>query len=192
METSSIFAEIANQLATLKNTSELMIDLAYSAILFNSAILAEEVQLLEERMDALHTAYELLVLSSITRPDHARDVLGLLRLGVNTERIADAAARIADVVSRGLETHSVMQLVIEEAEETITRVTVAPTSALVDQSLREAKIPFETGMWVLVIRRGRQWIRPTPDTVIHAHDVVIASGYAEGEDDFIHLATTSS
>jgi uncharacterized protein with PhoU and TrkA domain len=192
METSLIFAEIATQLATLKNTSELMIDLAYSAILFNSAILAEEVQLLEERMDTLHTAYELLVLSSITRPDHARDVLGLLRLGVNTERIADAAARIADVVSRGLETHSVVQLVIEDAEETITRVTVAPTSALVDRSLREAKIPFETGMWVLVIRRGRQWIRPTPDTVIHANDVVIASGYAEGEDDFIHLATSTS
>jgi uncharacterized protein with PhoU and TrkA domain len=192
METSTSLTEIANQLATLKNTSELMIDLAYSAILFHSAILAEEVAMLEERMDTLHTAYELLVLSTITRPENARDVIGLLRLGVNTERIADAAARIADVVSRGLETHPVMQLVIEEAEETITRVTVAPTSLLVGRSLREAKIPFETGMWVLVIRREGQWIRPSPDTVIHAQDVVIASGYADGEEDFIHLATASS
>jgi uncharacterized protein with PhoU and TrkA domain len=44
-------------------------------------------------------------------------------------------------------------------------------------------------MWVLVIRRGNWWLRPRPDTVIKAGDVLIASGYAEGESDFETLAT---
>jgi uncharacterized protein with PhoU and TrkA domain len=42
---------------------------------------------------------------------------------------------------------------------------------------------------VLVIRRGNWWLRPRPDTVIKAGDVLIASGYAEGEADFETLAT---
>jgi uncharacterized protein with PhoU and TrkA domain len=44
-------------------------------------------------------------------------------------------------------------------------------------------------MWLLVIRREGEWIRPKPDTVIQADDVLIASGYAEGEEDFINLAS---
>jgi uncharacterized protein with PhoU and TrkA domain len=180
---------IADKLTTLKNTSELMIDLAYSSLLFNSRELAEEVQLLEERIDKLQTEFELLVLASGFTPEESSDYLGLMRLGVITERIADAAARIADVVLRGLEPHPVMRLVIEEAEETVTRVQVSQHSLLVGQTLRDAKIPAETGMWLLVIRRGGDWIRPKPETLIREGDVLVASGYAEGEDDFVRLAS---
>lgn len=180
---------IADRLTTLKNTSELMIDLAYSSLLFNSRELAEEVQMLEERIDKLQTEFELLVLASGFNPEESQDYLGLMRLGVTTERIADAAARIADVVLRGLEPHPVMRLVIEEAEETVTRVQVSRHSLLVGKSLRDAKIPAETGMWLLVIRRGGDWIRPKPETLIQAGDVLVASGYAEGEEDFTRLAS---
>ncbi|MEM3055426.1 MAG: PhoU domain-containing protein, partial [Candidatus Bathyarchaeia archaeon] len=57
------FEEIVERLAELKDTSELMIDLAYSSLLLNSKELAEEVQKLEEYVDKLHTDFELLVLS---------------------------------------------------------------------------------------------------------------------------------
>lgn len=55
--------------------------------------------------------------------------------------------------------------------------------------LRDAQIPEETGMWVLVIRRGRKWLRPKPETIIKAGDVLIASGYAEGAEDLTKLAS---
>ena len=55
-----VFEEIVAQFVELKNTSELMIDLAYSSLMLNSKELAEEVQRLEERMDKLHTDFELL------------------------------------------------------------------------------------------------------------------------------------
>ena len=107
---------------SLKDTSELMIDLAYSSLLLNSRELAEEVHALEERVDDLHTEFELLVLSSGFKPEESKDFLGLIRLGVVTEEIADAAMEIADVVLRGLEPHPILRRVIEEAEETVTRV----------------------------------------------------------------------
>ncbi len=183
------FKEVVSKLVSLKDTSELMIDLAYSSLLLNSRELAEEVQALEEYMDNLHTEFELLVLSSGFRPEESKDFLGLIRLGVVTEEIADAAMEIADVVLRGLEPHPILRLVIEEAEETVARVRVSKTSSLVGKKLRDAQIPEETGMWVLVIRRGKEWLRPRPETVIKAGDILIASGYAEGEEDFKELAS---
>jgi uncharacterized protein with PhoU and TrkA domain len=166
-----------------------MIDLAYSSLLLNSRELSEEVQALEERMDNLHTEFELLVLSSGFKPEESKDFLGLIRLGVVTEQIADAAMEIADVVLRGLEPHPVLRRVIEEAEETVARVRVSKTSPLAGKKLREAQIQEETGMWVLVIRRGEEWLRPRSNTVIKEGDVLIASGYAEGEEDFRELAS---
>jgi uncharacterized protein with PhoU and TrkA domain len=192
MNANDDLSELANKLAILKNTSELMIDLAYSSLLFNSRELAEEVQMLEERVDDMHTEFEYLVLSSLVNPKEAKDYLGLIRIGVATERIADAAARIADVVLRGLETHPVMKMVIEEAEETVTRVRIDPNSPLTGKTLREARIPLETGMWVIVIRRGNDWFRPGSETQILAGDVVVASGYAEGEEDLLRLALGAS
>ncbi len=183
------FTKIVDRLVVMKDTSELMIDLAYSSLFLNNRSLAEEVEALENYMDDLHTDFERLVLSSGFTPEESKDFLGLIRLGVVTEKIADAAMEIADVVLRGLEPHPILKLVIEEAEETVTKVTVSETSTLVGKKIREAQIQEETGMWVLVIRRGNWWLRPRPDTVIYASDVLIAAGYAEGESDFESLAS---
>jgi len=183
------FEEIVEKFVELKDTSELMMDLAYSSLLMNSRELAEEVQKLEEYVDKLHTDFELLVLSSGFKKEEAKGFLGLIRLGVVTEKIADAAAEIAEVVLREIEPHPVLKLTIEEAEETITYVTVSENSSLVNKTLREAKVPEETGMWVLAIRRGDRCVRPKPETRIQVGDVLIASGYAEGEEDLKKLAS---
>ncbi|MBS7656699.1 MAG: TrkA C-terminal domain-containing protein [Candidatus Bathyarchaeia archaeon] len=183
------FKKIVEQLAELKNTSELMMDLAYSSILLNSTELAEEVQRLEEYVDRLHTDFELRVLTSKFTNEEAKGLLGLIRLGVAAEKIADSAAQISEVILRGLEPHPVLKLIIKEADETITQVRVTKKSKLANKTLREAQIPEETGMWVLAIRRGEKCIRPKPDTIIEQGDILIASGYAEGVEDLKKLAS---
>jgi uncharacterized protein with PhoU and TrkA domain len=182
------FEEIVERLVELKDTSELMIDLAYSALLLNNRDLAEEVQSLEEHVDKLHTDFELLVLQSEFDKAEAKGFLGLIRLGVATEKIADAAAQVSTVVLRGIEPHPVLQLSIREAEETVVYVSVAKDSPLVRKTLQEARIPEETGMWVLAIRRGGKYVRPKPDSKIEAGDILIASGYAEGAESLRKLA----
>ncbi len=186
-EDRQLYEKICNDLVELKDTSEMMMDLAYSALLLNSQQLAEEVLMLEDRMDNLHTEFELLVLSSRREQEEAKGLLGLIRMGVVTERIADAAAEIAEVVIRSGEPHPVLRMVIQDAEETVERINVSEESPVVGKTLREAKIPEETGMWVIVIRRGNRWLRPKPTTILQAGDVVVASGYAEGEDDLKNL-----
>jgi len=185
------FRKIVDSLVTLKDTSELMLDLAYSSLLLNSRELAREVHELENYMDNLHTEFELLVLSSGFSPGESKDFLGLIRLGVVTEQIADAAAEIAETVLRELEPHPVLKIAIAEADETVTSARVSEHSLLNGRTLKEARIADETGMWVLAIKRGKKCLRPKPDTRIEAGDVLIASGYAEGEDDLKRLASGS-
>lgn len=187
--TKESFPKIIDMLVELKDTSELMMDLAYSSILFNNKQLAQEVQMLEERMDNLHTEFELLVLARCIKPSESKNYLGLIRLGVVTEKIADAAAQISAVVMRGLEPHPVLKLAIQEAAETVTHVHISKKSVLVGKTLKEAQVHEETGMWVLVVKRGDRWIRPKPDTVIEAGDTLIASGYTEGAEDLRKLAS---
>ncbi|MBX5321933.1 MAG: TrkA C-terminal domain-containing protein [Candidatus Bathyarchaeota archaeon] len=182
------FEKVVEKFVELKDTSELMMDLAYSSLLINSKELAEEVQKLEEYVDKLHTEFELLVLLSGFKKEEAKGFLGLIRLGVVTEKIADAAAEIAEVVLRGIEPHPVLKLAIEEAEETITYARVSENSPLANKTLRDAKLPEETGMWILAIKRGDKCLRPKPDSKIQVGDVLIASGYAEGEEDLKRLA----
>jgi uncharacterized protein with PhoU and TrkA domain len=183
------FEEIVSRFVELKDTSELMIDLAYSSLMLNSKELAEEVEGLEERMDQLHTDFELLALTSDFKKEEASGFLGLIRLGVATEKIADAAADMAEVVLRGIEPHPILKLTIKEAEETVAQACVTVDSPLVGKSLKEAKIHEETGMWVLVIKRNDKCLRPRGETRIAASDVLVASGYAEGAEDLKRLAS---
>jgi uncharacterized protein with PhoU and TrkA domain len=184
-----IFEEIVARFVELKNTSELMIDLAYSSLMLNSKHLAEEVERLEEYVDKLHTDFELLALTSDFKKEEASGFLGLIRLGVATERIADAASEMAEVVLRGIEPHPVLKLAIREAEETVTQACVTESSPLIDKTLKEARVPEETGMWILAIKRGEKSLRPKPDIKIQLGDVLLASGYAEGVEDLKKLAS---
>jgi uncharacterized protein with PhoU and TrkA domain len=183
------FEEIVSRFVELKDTSELMMDLAYSSLMLNSKELAEEVERLEERMDQLHTDFELLALTSDFKKEEASGFLGLIRLGVATEKIADAAADMAEVVLRGIEPHPILQLTIKDAEETVTQACVTADSPLVGKSLKEARVHEETGMWVLVIKRNDKCVRPRGDSKISAGDVLVASGYTEGVDDLRRLAS---
>jgi uncharacterized protein with PhoU and TrkA domain len=181
--------KITRELVTLKNTSEMMMDLAYSALLLKSSYLAQEVMELEERMDELHIDFQSEVLSRTDEETDPKELLGIIRMGNVTERIADAASEIAEVVLRGGEPHPILGMVIQDAEETVEHVTVTEESVVAGKTLREAQIADETGMWVLYIRRSNRWMRPRPSTRLEPGDLVVASGYSEGEEDFKQLIT---
>lgn len=185
------FEEIVSRFVELKDTSELMMDLAYSSLMLNSKELAEEVERLEENMDKMHTDFELLALTSDFQKEEASGFLGLIRLGVATEKIADAAADMAEVVLRGIEPHPILKIAIKEAEETVTQACVSADSSLVGKTLKEARVHDETGMWVLVIKRENACVRPRADSKIASGDVLIASGYSEGADALKKLASPS-
>jgi uncharacterized protein with PhoU and TrkA domain len=182
-----ILESVTDQLVELKDTSELAMDLAYSSLLLNNTYLAEEVQLLQQRIDELSLDLEGMLLSCGLPSEDANGIIGLIRMGITAERIAHAASEIAQIVLRGIKPHQVLKMMIQSADETVESVRVSKKALFIGKTLKEAQLPEETGWWVLVIKRGDKWIRPKASTVLQVGDQVIASGYADGEEDFRQL-----
>ncbi len=180
-------------LLELKDTSEFMVDLAYSSLLYNNTEIAEEVIFLEGQMDELSSdIQEYIVNLGKEQPDEIAKFSVILRLQMAAEDIANAAASIADVVLRGLGDHPVIQMSIQESEVTIEMAKVADDSILSGRTLGEARLGSHCGMYVIAIKRDNRYLYgPDRNTKIVAGDVLIARGPEEGADSFIAIADGS-
>ena len=160
----------------MKNTAELMVDLAYSAVLFREKEMAEEVLELEEYLDLLN--YNLMVRAVLSARNlrDAERITSILQMGRSIDEISNAAADLAKMVIEE-KLHPLINEVILESEETIGRAIVSPESILVGKTLEELDIPANTGVWVIAIRRGKRWIfDPDEDTRLMPGDIIIGRG----------------
>jgi len=169
-------------LVEMKNVSEVAIGLAYSALLFNDQSLAAEVNHLEDRLDEMRERLEVWVLRSAADEVDPSPLRGLLHLGAAAEELGDAAQQMVWLVEEQEEMHPILRVALGESDEVITRVPVAPGSALDGASLAEARLEVETGFYLLAIRRaGRYVYRPRGHVRLEAGDELIASGPDEGQ-----------
>ncbi|MHA1713317.1 MAG: potassium channel family protein [Candidatus Ranarchaeia archaeon] len=178
----------------LKDLSEMMINLAYSALIYNNTDIAEDVLELEDYIDQLHFRFQQTVLKQEypNKPKYVNARIGLLRLATATEEIADAAEQIARNIIAGITTHPVLQMVVEEAEETIARVCISPESVLTTKTLGELGLENNIGMWIIAVKHGIDWIyNPDDEFRLQANDIVIARGYKEGRKPLEELASGS-
>ena len=168
-------------LVEMKNGSEAAVGLAYACLLFRDPALAVEVATLEAQSDVLHDELESWVLRAAPEARNPDELRGLLRLASATETICDAAREMTWYVEQGEELHPVIQLALEETDETSAETLVHPGSTADGASLRELRVETETGMFVLAVQRGRRWIyRPRPGFRILAGDRLISVGPEEG------------
>jgi len=168
-------------LVELKNTAEAAVGLAYSALLFNDRALAAEVSTLEARSDMLHDELESWALRAAPEARNPDELRGLLRIASASESICDAARDMTWYVEKGEELHPVIQMALEETEETGAETVVEAGSRADGRSIRDLRLETETGMFVLAIQRGNRWIyRPRPRVVLGAGDRLIAIGPEEG------------
>ena len=89
---------VRDALTEMKNLSEVMIDLAYSAALFHSHELAEEVLELEERVDYLAYVLNMTVMLAARDAEDAEALVGVSIVASATNDISDAAADVASLV----------------------------------------------------------------------------------------------
>jgi len=166
----------------LRTVSEVAVGLAYSAALFDDDELAEEVHELEIRSDTLQSALEGWVIDAVPRVEEPHRLRGLLHLARASEAICDAAVDITDAVLRNVPLHPVFGQAIRESAEIIGSATVDAGSSLVGQDVAELELETQTGMVILAIRRGDNWLfDPEPGTTINPNDVLVARGPRDGE-----------
>ena len=181
-----------DSIVTMKDMSELAVDLAYGSMLFNSEGVAEEVAELEAEVDALKSRFEAWTLQAASRVEDPVELRGLVHLASATEVISDAALEISEGVLRGLDAHPVVAAAVEESDEVIVRLTVAGNADIAGHTLGDLELGTETGMRVIAIRRPgdeTSWVvSPDADTNLAAGDVLVAKGTRAGAERLSELA----
>ena len=180
---------VRDLLVEMKDLSELMIDLAYSAALFNSRPLAEEVLEMERRVDSL--AY-LLDMSAMMAARNAKDAEKLVAVAVvagAVDKISDAAGDIAGIVLRDIGIHPIVREAFERVEEHLTRTEIQKGSVWANKTLHDLELAPKMGVDIIAIRRGEDIIiNPKKDEHILEGDIVVARGAPMGIKEFERLA----
>ena len=176
-------------LSEAKDSSELMVDLAYAALFFADEHMAAEVHELEERLSGLvHEMREVCVLAARS-PRDAEQMSSVLHVVAAIERVANAAEDIARIVTHRLGIPAALVADLAAAEEVSHRVRVRAESNLAGRSLADVELPVEVGMRVVAMRRGKEWIiDPDGDEVLVPDDVLILRGPPAGISELRELA----
>jgi len=174
----------------IKDKSELMVDLAYSSLIYDNKTIAKEVYDLEDLIDNLYQTIQKKTLEGVKNKDLSiDDALTVLRLAECSEKIADAAQEIADVELRDVELHPILKMSIRDSDVVFTKVHVEPNSILCNKTLGKLKLGSETGMLVIAMRHNDRWLYgPNKNTMIDPGDILFAKGPEDGEKHLIELA----
>lgn len=168
-------------LVEAKDTSELMVDLAYAALYFGDPEMADEVGDLESDMSGLVHDMRAVCILAVRSPREAEAMSSVLQVIQSIERIADDAVNIARIVTHRLGIPRELVADLSDADEVSHRVLVREGSHMANRPLHALELPVATGMRVVAIRRGRQWVTEVEgDEILQPNDVLFLEGPPAG------------
>jgi len=180
---------VRDLLVEMKDLSELMIDLAYSAALFDSKPLAEEVVEMERRVDTLTYLLDMSAMVAARDAKAAESLVGVSVVASATDKISDAAADIAAIVLKDIGIHPAVREAFEKVEEHLARAEIRKGSVWANKTLEELDLAAKMGVDVIAIRRDKDLIvNPEENEMIHAGDIVTVRGAPMGVHEFERLA----
>ncbi len=163
-------------LEEMKNLSEVMLDLGYSSVFFNSKDIAREVLLLQERLKELEQSLYLHLLAA-SRGSKNEKLIGILEIVESATFVGRAAKNLSELVLKGSGLHPVIREALEHTDESMAKAVVGQNSVIVGRTLGESKLGSELALRIVAIRRGTKWLfNPNKNTEIKGADILIAVG----------------
>ncbi|MHA1917067.1 MAG: potassium channel family protein [Candidatus Ranarchaeia archaeon] len=176
-------------LIEMKNTSEIMIDLAYYSVLYNDQKIAKEVLELEEEVDKINYLLLMNAALAVRDKEDAEQTTGIIKIANASNKISDAAGDIAKIPLLGLGGHPSLHKAFSKTDEEVKQAIIFPESILVGQKLKELELGTTIGVDVIAIRRlGKVCIDPTGENDLLANDIVVVRGSNVGVKQFEELA----
>lgn len=166
-------------LAEAKDTSELMLDLAYAGLFYADSDLSGEVLELEEELSRLvHRMREICLLASRS-PQDAAGLASLIQVISAMEMIGNQAVDIAKIVLDSLGIPKELRIDLSQADEVIDRLQIQDGSELQSRSVDELENAVEE-VRLLAVRRGNRWVfDPSDEGVLQGGDILVVRGHPE-------------
>ena len=170
-------------LTEMKDTSEIIVDLAYASLMYNSENMANRVRELELEMDDLKFAIRYKALLSSRTKEDARQLSGLLEVASAADRISGAASDIVSLLRFPPEKRPLITDILLESDERIRMIRVKPESTMVGNTIERLAIEANTGCKIIAIKNRHGWTYdPEYDMKIRANDDIVVRGTDDGAD----------
>lgn len=180
---------VKDLLTEMKDESELIVDLAYSALLFGSKEIGEEVSHIESKMDKLKYQIRLASMLAARTVEDAEQLSGILQVANAAETIANAAGDIVKLLDQNIEARPFIPSMLANADEKINTTVINESSSITKKTLGELKLEAEIGVRIIAIKRNKKWIYdPEGDVRLKTEDRLVARGVQDGYDKLKSLA----
>jgi uncharacterized protein with PhoU and TrkA domain len=105
------------------------------------------------------------------------------------DKISDAAADIAAIVTQNIGVHPIVSQVFEKVEERLMQAKVGADSSLVGKRIGELDLAARMGVDIIALRRDKDWvINPQKTERVRSGDVLVVRGVYSGIKEFKELA----
>jgi uncharacterized protein with PhoU and TrkA domain len=179
-------------LTEMRDISEKIVDLAYSALIFDSKDMGEEVRTLEHKMDKLLYEIRLAAMLAARTIEDASKLSGILQVASAVEDISNAAGDIAKLLDLDIESRVGLTFAIRAGDEKIRSIRIRPESSICNKSIVTLRVESETGARIIAVKRGSKWLYDiTSTTIIKKDDNIIARGVDDGLDELEAYAGSS-
>lgn len=170
-------------LTEMKDTSEVIVDLAYASLMYNSDNMAQKVRDLEDDMDDLKFAIRYKALLAARTKEDARQLSGLLEVASAADRISNAASDIVSLLRFPPEKRPLITDVLLESDERIRMIRIKNESTMVGNTIEKLAIEANTGCKIIAIKNRHGWTYDPEGTMkIRANDDIVVRGTDDGAD----------
>ena len=171
-------------LVTMKESAELIVDLAYLYALEDLPKVKNLIILTEEKIDKLQ--FELIeeVLKLYKQNMISKKILmAYLRMADSFEEIADAATKIAFGVTIRHKPYSLLESVVDDSSESLDYINVVKGSPYIGKTVREAELSDDFFQILAVRKKGKYFFFPKDEAKIRQGDALLIKEYSSPEDE---------
>ncbi len=164
-------------LTEMKDKSEVVVDLAYASLMYNSKEMAEKVGEIADEMEDLKYAMRVKVMMASRTKEDAKQLSGILQIASAADKITRSAEDIVKLMDLPAEKRPFIANIINESDEKFRITKISPKSDMAGHTLDELAVEASTGTRVIALKNRHGWTYdPEGDAKIRAGDDIIVRG----------------
>ncbi len=181
MDLNRIEMSVQELLTEMKDISEVIVDLAYAALVYNSREMGQRVNELEDEMEELKYAIRVKALLAARTLEDAQQLSGILQIASAADRISHAAGDLVDLLEVPSDKRPFITNLINESDEKIRMIRISPSSEMAGYTIGKLGVEANTGMKIIALKNRYGWTYDPDDNVkLRAGDDMIVRGTEDG------------
>ncbi len=175
-------------LIEMKTLSEICVDLAFASLMYFDKLLAEQVMVIEKKIDNLHSSLLDHLSLSIKNKSQAEQLRIYFKIGEATNLISDSAADIASLVLLDYEVQDEIRHVQRFMEQVVDLVQLNETSPLCGETELSCDTHDMLGIDIIGIFKPGEIFSTEHDELMESGDMLVFRGPLVNVNEFISLA----